>query len=256
MAVPVPSVVQAFAIVRALGDGRAATLSEVAQVCAISPSSCLGLLRTMVGEGVLRQKAGKRYALAPPWAAAMAEDHDAAARLIARARPLLERAARAWQAPVGLWQVAGRDRLRLVALGESAAATRIHMEEGQRQPIGSGAVGRALAAVQRADDQELARRFAGVRWQRPVTEAAFIAQVHDAVVRGHAVDDGWSHAGITSLAAGVPGSPVAFCVSASVFAGSRDTDELTALGTLLSEIAGTLAAADALPLTSSRKARA
>ena len=46
MSSPVPSVVQAFAIVRALADGRALTLSEVAQICGISPSSCLGLLRT------------------------------------------------------------------------------------------------------------------------------------------------------------------------------------------------------------------
>ena len=72
---PVRSLSQSFAILRALGLGRAMTLSEVAEACGISPSSCLALLRTLLGEGVLEQVAGKRYVLSAPWAQAVAAKH-------------------------------------------------------------------------------------------------------------------------------------------------------------------------------------
>jgi DNA-binding IclR family transcriptional regulator len=242
MASCVPSVVQAFAIMRTLADGRARTLSAVAQECAISPSSCLALLRTLVAEGALHLTAGKRYALTPQWSAVARAEADAGARLVERARPLLARAARAWQAPVGLWRVASRDRLHLVALGESVAATRIHMEEGQRQPIGSGAVGRAIAAMERVAPDELARRFAATRWQRPIALDEYAAQVAAAAARGYARDDGWTHAGIASLAAGVPGPVAGFCVSVSIFDGSLDEHAFAALAAALRTLADRLGA--------------
>lgn len=253
MAVSVPSVVQAFAILRVLADGRALTLSEIAQACAISPSSCFSLLRTLLGEGVLRAGEGKRYTLAPPWSGIVADEPDAAAHLIARARPLLARVARAWQAPVGLWRTIGRDRLQLVALGESDAATRIHMEEGQRQPIGGGSVGRALAAVQGVSRDEMIRRFAALRWQRAVTQDEYVAQIAQAAARGYAVDDGLTHAGVASLAVAVPGTPPMFGISASVFAGSRSDADLAALAAALRTLADDIAAS---PDQTIRKARA
>ncbi|MDF2495787.1 helix-turn-helix domain-containing protein [Sphingomonas sp.] len=256
MSSPVPSVVQAFAIVRALADGRALTLSEVAQTCGISPSSCLGLLRTLVGEGVLSLGEGKRYALSPPWSEIAASDLDRATRLVARARPMLERAARVWHAPIGLWRVIGRDRLQLVALGQSVAATRIHMEEGQRQPIGSGAVGRALAAAQRVGRDELARRFAAVRWQRPIAFDDYATQVAEAVAQGYGVDDGLSYAGIASLAVCLPDDAHSLCVSASVFAGSRSEAEFAELADALHQLAADIAALDQKQLSPTRKARA
>lgn len=256
MSSPVPSVVQAFAIVRALADGRALTLSEVASSCGISPSSCLGLLRTLVGEGVLSLGDGKRYALSPPWSDIAASDLDRSTRLVARARPLLERAARVWHAPIGLWRVTGRDRLQLVALGQSIAATRIHMEEGQRQPIGSGAVGRALAAAQRVGRDELARRFAAVRWQRPIGFEDYATQVAEAVAQGYGVDDGLSYAGIASIAVGLPDDAHGLCVSASVFAGSRSDGEFADVADALRQLAADIAALDQKQPQPIRKVRA
>lgn len=241
----VPSVVQAFAIIRALADGSALTLSEVAQRCGISPSSCLGLLRTLVAEGVLQPGASKRYSLAAPWSAIVRDEAEADARLVARARPMLEQAAREWQAPVGLWRVASRDRLQLVALGESMAATRIHMEEGQRQPIGSGSVGRALAAAQDVGEDELRRRFGAIRWQKPVAWENYAAQVRASAAAGHARDIGLTHAGVASLAAVVPGAPPRFCVSVSVFDGALDGAEMEQLATGLKALATRLAMAPA-----------
>ena len=248
MAAPVPSVVHAFAIIRTLAEGRAMTLSEVAARCEISPSSCLGLLRTLVGEGVLQPADGKRYALNAPWSAIAAGGTGEMDRLLARARAPLDRAARAWSAPVGLWRVVGRDRLQLAVLGQSAAATRIHMEEGQRQPIGGGCVGRALAAAEDLSADERARRFAGVRWQAPMTEQDYAVQVAEARARGYAVDDGLTHAGITSVGVCVAGGPPIFCLSASVFAGSRTPDELDALARMLGDLGAEIVAASGTSL--------
>lgn len=255
MGTPVSSVVQAFTIMRVLANDGALTLSEVAQTCSISPSSCLGLLRTLVGEGVLHTYSGKRYALSPPWTGIVAGENEAAARLIALARPLLENAARNWLAPVGLWRVSGRDRLQLVALGEDVAATRIHMEEGQRQPIGGGSVGRALTAAQNVSEDEIRRRFSAVRWQRPVTEADYRVQIAEAAARGYAIDDGLSYAGIASLAAAVSGEPREFCVSVSMFAGSRSDREFARIGGALKALAEQLGTATGGRCSTSTKAK-
>ena len=237
MAGTVRSVSQTFAILRMLSRTPLMSLSEVAKACTISPSTCLGLLQTLVAEGVITQASGKRYALAAGWSDLPATSADAAAQLIARARPLLDRLARVWKAPIGLWRTASRDRLELVALGESNEPTRIHMVVGQRQPFGSGAVGRAFASVQPLDLVQLARRFDALRWQQPISFESYRQQIAEAAERGYAVDDRLSYAGITSVAVGVPGSPSIFCVSATVFADSRSGHELDRLGCALHDLA-------------------
>lgn len=254
MAPPVSSVTHAFGIIRALAGGRSLTLSEVAKECGISPSTCLGLLRTLVGEGVLGQLEGKRYALQSPWSAIVETSHDAMGALQAKARPSLEKAARTWSAPVGLWHIAGRDRLRLAILGQSPAATRIHMEEGLRQPIGSGSVGRALAAAQNVSRDELLRRFAGVRWHTPMTERDYIAQVAQARAAGYAVDDELTYAGITSVAICLSAGPLTFCLAASVFAGSRTPAELAEMAEALSALGAEIAQAVQKPMSPSPRA--
>jgi DNA-binding IclR family transcriptional regulator len=242
MFTPVRSVTHAFAIMRALAARDEMTLSEVAQRCEISPSSCLGLLRTLVDEGVVRRETGKRYALSPAWSGMPVVRDDITARIVAHAPPRLARLARDLSAPVGLWRIVSRDRLQLVALGESTAATRIHMAEGQRQPIGSGALGRAFAATQEVPADEIRRRYERVRWQRPVDPAGYVAQIAAAKRDGYAVDDGLMHAGVTSVAVTVPGSPSTLGLSASVFAGSKDECELAAIAAALTRLAAELAA--------------
>lgn len=236
----VRSVSHAFAILRLLADGEARTLSEIARACSLSPSSCLALLRTLVAERVLIAAASKRYALAPAWREGAARWADPQARMIALAQPQLDRLARTLDAPVGLWCVVPRERLQLIALGESGAATRIHMQVGQRQPIGGGATGRALAAAQGVDPARLETRFTAVRWERPLEFALYLQQVSDAAQAGYAVDDRYGHAGVRSIAVAVPRTDPALCLSVSFFAdAARDTD--AAVGAALQELAAQLA---------------
>lgn len=241
MSGPVRSVSQAFAILRLMAlEGQSLTLSDIARATGFSLSSCLNLLRTLVGEGALEAQHGKRYRLAAGWSELAGLLEGEQARVIARAQPLLSRFAATHDAATGLWRVEPRQRLQLVALGESGSATRIHMVVGQRQPFGAGATGRALIAAQRVDDAELARRFAALRWHRPLDFAAYAVQVGAAAATGYALDDGFGHAGICSIACVVPGEPAAFCLSASIFAGSRDSDGVRALGAALRELAAAI----------------
>jgi len=238
----VRSVSLAFTILRSLADGRPWTLTEVASRCSISPSSCLALLKTLVAEGVVERSASKNYLLAAGWAEPLAADPGRGAQLVAAARPLLSRLARDWEVTSGLWRTVSRDRLQLVALGESAAATRIHMVEGQRQPVGSGSVGRAFSAAEGAGEAELARRFAAVRWARPLTLDAYLDEVALAARRGFALDDRQSHAGVMSVAVVVPGGTPVFCLSATMFADMRGPAEIEALASALRAGADMLAA--------------
>jgi len=245
MSSPVRSVVQALSIIRELSKGPSLTLSEIAQNCDISPSSCLGLLRTLAGEGVLELTAGKRYTVTSGWRNALGIGKDPMANLISRAKPLLVKAARDWRATLGLWRVVAGDRMQLVILGESPAPTRIHMVEGQRQPIGMGALGCAIAAMQRVSPDELSRRHASVRWERPYSFDEFTAAIAQATKRGWAVDNGRSYPGITSVAVALPKtSPSAcLCLSASVFAGSRTDSEIAAMAKGLRQLGKDLEAA-------------
>ena len=235
----VRSVAQAFAILRALAMGEALTLSEIGRATGISPSSVHGLLGTLQAEGALLRAGGRRYALAPGWAALPALEAQGPARVIARARPLLTQLAQVHDAAVGLWQRTAQDRLVLVALGESDAATRIHMVEGQRQPIAGGSIGRALAARDGLQGDELARRFAAARWHRPLDLETWCGQVAQAAKQGFGLDDGYAHPGICSIGVAVDADPQSrFCLTASFFAGVRDAAQIDEVGASLVRTAG------------------
>lgn len=233
----VRSVAQAFAILRQLAAGEALTLSEIGRATAISPSSCHGLLATLLAEGAVQRLPGRRYALAPGWAGLAALAPQGPARVIALARPLLARFARAHDVTVGLWQRMADDRLVLVALGESGAATRIHMVEGQRQPLAGGSIGRALAAHEGLDDAELAARFAAARWRHPLAEAQWRAQVAQAARQGFGLDDGYAHPGICSVGVVAASARPVLFLTASFFAGTRDAPAITAIGAALAVMA-------------------
>ncbi|MEO0033015.1 MAG: hypothetical protein RIS94_2773 [Pseudomonadota bacterium] len=238
---PVRSVSQAFTILRLLSGGEALSLSEIARALDLSPSSCLNLLRTLTSERAVEQER-KRYRIAPGWAGVEGLTGAQASRAVALARPLLADFATRHDAATGLWHTIAGERIVLAALGESSAAMRIHMTEGQRQPIGGGAIGRALAAADGIDEAERARRFAQARWRRPIDLLAWSEQVARAAVQGFGIDDGFAHPGICSLGVVVPGGgALRLFLSASLFAGARTGAEVDAIGRALAQLGSGLA---------------
>lgn len=239
---PVRSISLAFAALRLVAaQGEGMTLSAIARGIGASPSTCLAVLRTLVSEGALVPATGKRYALAPGWAAVAGLLDGTDALLVAQAQPLLNRIAEQQDTAVGLWRIGSNERIELIALAESKSPTRIHMTLGQRQPLGAGSVGRALGAAQTIDRKEMHRRFASLRWRRPIDFAAYEAEVVAARTQGYAVDDGFAFAGVCSVACVIPATPTRFCLSASTFAGARDSEGVQSIGASLTMIASRIA---------------
>lgn len=236
---PVRSVSQAFGILRLLSSHPAGlTLSAIARELDLSPSSCLNLLRTLVGEGMAeRAGAEKLYRATAGWDR-LDFARGAIERIIAAARPGMRTFAQTHETTVGLWHAVSAERLELVALAESGAATSIHMVIGQRQPIGGGSTGRALAASEGLSSAELRRRYEAVRWDGALSFAEYASQVERAAALGYAIDDGLGHAGITSLGCRLAATGrTRFCISASIFANSRDAAGLARLGEALRKLA-------------------
>jgi IclR family acetate operon transcriptional repressor len=234
MSGPVRSVSQAFAILRLIAESGPLTLSDVVRALELSPSSCFNLLATLLNEGVIeREASSKRYVLTRDWAKADLFNAGRDRAMAEMLRAAMVQVAREHEATVGLWKVSPGRRLQLLAHAQCNAAMRIQLADGQRQPIGGGAVGRALAAAEMPGDAELARRFAEVRWQRPIQLNTYLDQIVLATKQGFAIDEAVTFTGVTSLAAVVGDERPAYLVSASVFAGSRSPEELQVLGTAL-----------------------
>lgn len=235
----VGAVVNAVALLRALGAEGPSGVNALARVTGVSPSSCFNILRTLVQQGLVDfDPLTKNYALGLGTAdlarAALRGDD-----MIGRAGPAMQRLAESVDAAVGLWRLASADRLVLVALAESEAATRIHMVIGQRQPVGAGAAGRAMLAASEADAGVVARAYAALRWQRPVSLERFQTEIAQARRRGFAIDLGRMHGGIVTAAAAIPepaGAAPRYCLSASMFIGQHPRADLPRIG---AEVAAT-----------------
>lgn len=239
---PVHSVSQAFAILRLLADSSPLTLSDIGRAVGISPSSCLNLLKTLTAEGAIERDAlKKRYRLTAAWQAAGMLQDSQAARLVERAQPLMVHFAQSHETAAGLWKIVSRERMQLVAHAESDAGMRLILADDQRQPLGAGAAGRALAAAQMIGETELARRFSSVRWQADLPFETYAQQVETAVQKGFALDRGHAHRGVFTAAAALAGIAPGFCLTASFVAGSRTDGEIEMLGAALAHLRDELA---------------
>lgn len=234
---PVRSVAQAFAILRLLADSKALPLSDIARAIGLSPSSCLNLLKTLCAEGAIeREEYKKRYRLSSAWLVTGMLLDSRATRLIDRARPGMAHFAQSFEMAVGLWRIVSPDRMQLVAHAQSEAGMRLTLADNQRQPLGAGAAGRAIAAAQAVDRSELERRFAPVRWQTALSLETYTLQISEAAAKGFALDRGYAHRGVFTAAAAIAEIPPGFCLTASCVAGSRTDDELATFGSALAEL--------------------
>lgn len=238
MTSPVRSVASAFAILRLIAESGPATLTEIGQNLDLSPSSCLNLLRTLVDQGAIEREIGtKRYRLTDEWSDSGLFLGGRDAAVIDQLRPTMTRLARDFEATIGLWKVSPGRRLQLIAHALCNAPLRIQLADGQRQPLGGGAVGRALAAAQQVNDAELARRYSEVRWQTPLPLSSYINEVARATRLGFAIDNGAAFPGVCSIAAALGGDSPALILSVSIFAGSRTDDQIESIGRALSAAA-------------------
>ncbi|WP_242123911.1 IclR family transcriptional regulator [Sphingobium sp. Sx8-8] len=232
---PVNSVVQAISILRHLGTlPEGAGVNAIARAVGIGPSSCFNVLRTLVGEDLaIFDPATKRYTLGLG-AVDLARRALGGDAMVRAARAPMDALAEEHDAAVGLWRYTG-SRLVLVALAESASATRIHLVVGQRQPGSAGATGRAMLAAHGLSDAEIVEAYEGVRWHSAPGASTFLAQVRRAAELGWALDLGNANHGIASVASAIAdrGASPRFVLSASIFDGREDAAGMARIGQAL-----------------------
>ena len=217
------------------------TLSEISRGVGTSLSTCLNLMTTLVEErAVERSDKSKRYRLAPGWNEFAALTSDASRDIAGRAQALLDIFAAESDAAAGLWKVTSRDRVQLLVHAAKGGGMRLSLEDGQRQPLGSGAVGRALAAAECIDEKEMRRRYAAVRWQADLTFDTYQSQIGLARDLGYAVDRDTAYRGICSIAVPIIDAAPGLCLSASIFSGSRNDREIASLGAALVSLRASL----------------
>jgi IclR family acetate operon transcriptional repressor len=229
----VGSVVQAVAVLRHLGSlDHPQGVTAIAARLGLSPSSCFNILKTLAAEEFATFDPDTRAYSIGPGAIDLARAALGRDKMMEVARPLMNALATRFEATIGLWRLGPEDRLTLVELAESPAATRIHMVMGQRQPAGAGATGRAVLAARNVPDEEIAMAYETLRWQRAPGRDTYVAEVRAARAAGWAVDTDTIFRGVTSVAASIAGRDgrVRACLSASLFAGRETEERVAAIG--------------------------
>lgn len=229
----VGSVAQAIAVLRYLAAAsNPRGVNTIARDLKISPSSCFNLLKTLVAEDFVDfDPTAKTYTLGigPVALARRALDPESAFSLL---RPELERLADRHNVAVSLWRLTRKERFVLLGFADNEMATRIHLTVGQRLPMLGGANGRCAAAYCGLSQDEIARQFAALRWQQPMTLQTFLAESALTRSRGWAMDDGVFLPGVTTVSAPVldDADKLIFCMSAIMFHGQHTAEKLTEIG--------------------------
>jgi len=235
----VNSVVNALATLRIVAaSNRPLGVTEITRQLDINLSSCFNILKTLVNEGFLNFDQGtKKYTLGSGALDLSQRTHDAA-RFFDDLRPRLASLAQRFRVTVGFWEI--RDsRLVLTGVADSDDVLRIQMVPGQRLPVGSGAMGRAIAAARGERGEAAAAMLEGVNWYRTPTSRTYIREVAETARRGWALDEGQFLAGVATVATVVRRAPrePAYCIAASGFIGRIDPASLAEAGDAATDLA-------------------
>jgi IclR family acetate operon transcriptional repressor len=224
----VQSIERAFAVLELVAaSGGAVTLSALAREADLPPATLHRLAATLVDLGYLRQEASRRYALGARLA--LLADRSSAG-LSATALPHLAHLVDAIGETSNLAVLDG-DQVAYVAQVPGRHSMRMFTEVGRRVQPHCTAVGKALLAATRTDDEVRALlRRTGLPRHTPHTVVDaddLLEQIAQVRSRGYALDEGEQEVGVRCVAVHVTGAQLPLALSVSGPA-PRMTDELIA----------------------------
>jgi len=192
---------RALAILRLLaGHPEPMTLKSISEELGMVTSTCLHILRVLVGEGMVKVDPGtKRYSL-DVGVLALARSVVDNNPFPVRVQPALDRLSGAWNVTTIGVKVTGVEDLVVLALARSRAPFRLYAEVGSRVPALTSATGRLVAAYAGLSDTELARHFKALSWDNAPDFATWTKEVRAVQRKGFAVDRGNYMSGITVIA--------------------------------------------------------
>jgi DNA-binding IclR family transcriptional regulator len=200
---PVPAVSRALAILRLLGRSpEPLGMKAIATELGLVPSTALHILRVLVEEELVKvDGASKRYSLGSGMlslARSVMERSDFPSLV----QPVLDRVARKWGVSTMGVEITASHRMVVLALSRSQTPFRLHVDVGSRFPALVSATGRLVAAFGGDSWEQLEKMFRAVRWDKPVSLAAWKKEVEQARRTGYSVDRDTYMSGITLV--GVP----------------------------------------------------
>jgi DNA-binding IclR family transcriptional regulator len=197
----VPAVTRALAILRLLGKSESGLgVNAIALELKLVPSTCLHILRVLVGEGLVALSSGdKRYRL------------DAGVLTLARSllkrngfgslvQRELDALANSFPVTAVAVQHVNLDHIVVVAIAGSQLEGRIHVEVGGRFPALMSATGRCVAAFGGHPPDQIRAQFKKVRWDRAPSLKTWTEQVEVARKNHYSVDVDNYISGLTVIA--------------------------------------------------------
>jgi DNA-binding IclR family transcriptional regulator len=198
---PVPAVSRAIAILRLLGRAtEPMSMKEIATALKLVPSTGLHILRVLVEEELVRVDAAtKRYRLGSGMVG-LARSALEGTGFATLAQPVLDRLSRKWGMSTMGVEITQSNHMVVLALSRSQAPFRLHVDVGSRFPVLVSATGRLVAAFGGETWPQLEKKFKAVRWEKPVSMAAWKKEVDSARRTGYAVDRDTYISGVTIVA--------------------------------------------------------
>ncbi|MEV2275092.1 IclR family transcriptional regulator [Nocardiopsis sp. NPDC049922] len=209
------SLERAFALLEIMAEaGGETSLSQLAESSQLPLPTIHRIIRTLVGNGYVRQLPSRRYALGPR----LIGLGDKASQMLGTwARPHLAHLVEVLGETANLAMLDG-DKVIYVAQVPSPHAMRMFTEVGRRVLPHSAGVGKALLS-QLSDEEALAtvrRTGMPAATDRTITSPEeFAAELQRIRERGFAIDDGEQEIGVRCVAVPVEGAPSRMAVSVS-----------------------------------------
>jgi DNA-binding IclR family transcriptional regulator len=192
---PVGAVVHAVRLLRVLADANAPLgVTAAARAAEVNPSTAFQILRTLVREGLVGfDPTSKLYR--PGLGLLDLTRGLLGGNQAELLRPELVRLATNYECLVALWRITD-ERAILIDRALADTPVRLDIQVTQRIPAFIGAIGRIVAARLELPPEELRRRFAYLRWDRPLSFDDYLEQVRQAGDRGYGLDLGNLYDGI------------------------------------------------------------
>lgn len=189
-------------------------LGRVTAVTGLPKSSAYRYLSTLESRGFVERDGGGNYHLVRAFMPARTQHLD---RLAARARPLLETLRERFGETLNLGVIDGL-RVSYLEIVESPHAMRLQARKGDRDPIHSTALGKAIAASLSDDRIHQILRVEGMPalTSHTITDPdRYLAEIREVRERGYAIDNGENEEGGRCVAVPLSDAPVPTAVSLS-----------------------------------------
>jgi DNA-binding IclR family transcriptional regulator len=196
----VPAVTRAVAILRLLGRTKTPMgVKAISQALGLVPSTSLHILRVLVAEELVKVDAAKQYSLGMGTLslARTALDSSDFPTLV---QPRIDELSRRYPVTAIGVELPNLKHMIVVALSQTQAPVRLHVDIGSRFPTLISATGRCVAAFTDQPPGEIDKRFRSLRWHNAPSYETWRKEVDTVRRQGFSIDRGNYIAGVTVVA--------------------------------------------------------